>query len=232
MDRTNGHNQYGQPIGWRVDPVLLDRPPSTPMEGRYCLVVPLESAKHGSELYEEFCLDLDGTDWTYLSYGPFGSEAEFIDWVRAVEHLDDPFFLAIVDRTSGRTMGVASYLRIDPASASIEVGHIHFGQSLQRTPAATEAMYLMMRWVFESGYRRYEWKCDALNAPSMKAAERLGFTHEGIFRQATIYKGRNRDTAWFSVIDSDWPSLAAGFERWLAPGNFDDTGLQRSPLHN
>ena len=144
---------------------------------------------------------------------------------------DDPLFHAVVDRANGRATGVASYLRIEERAGVIEVGHINYAPPLQRTPASTEAMYLMMRRVFdELGYRRYEWKCDALNAPSRAAARRLGFRFEGIFRQATVYKGRNRDTAWFSVLDSEWPALKAAFERWLSPENFDEDGRQRQSL--
>jgi RimJ/RimL family protein N-acetyltransferase len=143
---------------------------------------------------------------------------------------DDPLFHAVVDAASGLAVGVASYLRITPASGFIEVGHINFSPRLQKTPAATEAMYLMMARAFALGYRRYEWKCDALNQPSCAAARRLGFSYEGIFRQATIYKGRNRDTAWFSILDSEWPAMKAAFESWLTPDNFDDNGRQRKKL--
>jgi RimJ/RimL family protein N-acetyltransferase len=143
---------------------------------------------------------------------------------------DDPLFYAIVEPTEETAVGVASYLRIDPISGSIEVGHLRFSPLLQRTPAATEAMYLMMKHAFDLGYRRYEWKCDALNAPSRAAAERLGLSFEGIFRQATVYKGRNRDTAWFAAIDREWPAIQNGFVRWLDPTNFDPSGRQRSSL--
>ena len=143
---------------------------------------------------------------------------------------DDPLFFAILDRADGKPAGVASYLRITPASGSIEVGHIHDAPRLQRSPAATEAMYLLMQRAFELGYRRYEWKCDALNAPSRAAALRLGFQYEGLFRQAVIYKGRNRDTTWFSIIDGEWPRLKRAYEQWLAPENFDGGGRQKRGL--
>jgi len=130
----------------------------------------------------------------------------------------------------GQPVGVASYLRIAPASGTIEVGHIHYSPRLRRSPIATEAMYLLMERAFSLGYRRYEWKCDALNAPSRAAARRLGFSYEGVFRHATVYKGRNRDTAWFSAVDSEWPALQTAFQAWLAPGNFDDEGRQRIRL--
>ena len=151
-------------------------------------------------------------------------------WVDAVSRESDPLFFAIVDTGTGEATGVASYLRISPISGTIEVGHINYSPRLQRTIAATEAMYLMMKRVFESGYRRYEWKCDALNARSRAAAQRLGFSYEGIFRQATIYKGRNRDTAWYAAIDSEWPELEHAFTRWLDPSNFDREGRQKVGL--
>jgi len=144
---------------------------------------------------------------------------------------EDPLFHAIIDVKAGKAVGVASYLRIEPSVGVIEVCHIHYSPLIQKTPAATEAMYLMMKRVFdELGYRRYEWKCDALNEGSRKAARRLGFTFEGVFRQATIYKGRNRDTAWFSVIDKEWPTLKNAFENWLKPANFDVEDRQKTSL--
>src|SRR5205823_10297923 len=151
-------------------------------------------------------------------------------WMRERCMSDDPLFFAIRPKSDNKPAGVASYLRIAPASGSIEVGHILYSPSLQRTPAATEAMFLMMQRAFELGYRRYEWKCDALNAKSRAAAQRLGLSFEGIFRQATVYKGRNRDTAWFAAIDQEWPELQVAFRRWLDPGNFDETGQQRVRL--
>ncbi len=198
------------------------------MVGRYCSVVPL-SLDHADELYTAFRADEEDRIWTYLPNGPYHNPAEFQAWVDAAIAQDDPLMHAII--IDGKAVGHASYLRITPASASIEVGFINLSPTLQRTSAATEFQFLMMRRAFdELGYRRYEWKCDALNAPSRKAAERLGFTHEGTFRQATHYKGRNRDTAWFSIIDSEWPGLKQRFERWLAPENFDDTGTQKRGL--
>ena len=172
--------------------------------------------------------------WTYLPYGPFDSLDTYRAWTEEMSRRSDPLFFAIIDHNSGhasgRAVGLASYLRIDPAAGSIEVGHLHYSPLLQRTPAATEAMFLMMERAFNLGYRRYEWKCDALNAPSRAAAQRLGFTFEGIFRQAVVVKGRNRDTAWFSIIDAEWPALANAFRRWLDPANFDPQGKQRERL--
>jgi len=172
-----------------------------------------------------------GRNWTYLPYGPFARLEEYRDWLERENIGDDPLRHAIIERRSGRAVGVASYMRIDPRAGVIEVGGINYSPPLQRTPAATEAMYLMMRRVFdELGYRRYEWKCDALNAPSRAAAQRLGFHYEGTFRQATVYKARNRDTCWFSILDTEWPDLKTRFECWLAPDNFDATGQQRQNL--
>lgn len=224
-------NHLGQPIGfplpgWTPPP----RPPRERMAGRYCRVEPLEPERHAADLFAANSLDTEGRMWTYLAVGPFATLDEYLAWMRASCRGDDPLFFAIVAQDSGRAVGLASYLRIDPKSGSIEVGHLAFSPLLQRTRAATEAMYLMMRRAFELGYRRYEWKCDALNEPSRRAAQRLGFTFEGVFRQATVYKGRNRDTAWFSVIDREWPALRAAFERWLDPANFDEEGRQRERL--
>ncbi|MGI9616702.1 MAG: GNAT family N-acetyltransferase [Acidimicrobiales bacterium] len=191
---------------------------------------PLDANEHGLALHAAYSDAADPGDWTYLPYGPFLHESEFVAWLNTIESESDPAFYSIVDLGTGAAAGLASHLRIDPSSASIEVGHIHMARCLQRTAAATEAMYLMMSRAFSSGYRRYEWKCDALNAPSRSAAARLGFTYEGTFRQATHYKGRNRDTAWFSILDAEWPALEREFERWLEPGNFDGDGEQKSPL--
>jgi RimJ/RimL family protein N-acetyltransferase len=166
-----------------------------------------------------------------MAYGPFATQAELGAWIGKAGQGDDPLFHAIIDKKTGKAAGQASYLRIEPAVGVIEVGHIVFAPSLQRTIGATEVMYLMMKRVFdELGYRRYEWKCDALNEASRKAALRLGFTFEGIFRQATMYKGRNRDTAWYSVTDAEWPALKSSYEVWLDPSNFDAEGRQRRSL--
>ncbi|CAN0606357.1 unnamed protein product, partial [Ectocarpus sp. 12 AP-2014] len=157
--------------------------------------------------------------WDYMPVGPFSSASQYHRWVRDHENKPDPFFYAIRNKDTDKWEGAASYLRIKPESGSIEVGYISLSPALQRTRAATDAMFLMMKWAFEAGYRRYEWKCDALNAPSRKAAQRLGFSYEGVFRQATVVKGRNRDTAWFAIIDKEWPALKEAFEAWLAPSN-------------
>ncbi|WP_170532880.1 GNAT family N-acetyltransferase [Ruegeria atlantica] len=229
----SGHdtNELGQPIGLPVSGEFpRPTPPYTPMEGQYCSVVPLDVNRHTPGLYRAFANDADGHNWTYLPYGPFDREQDFEDWTRATCMDADPMFHTVLDEDETPT-GMASFLRIEPAAGVIEVGHIHFSPLLQRSPKSTETMYLMMRRVFdELGYRRYEWKCDALNAASCRSAERLGFTFEGIFRQATHYKGRNRDTAWYSILDSEWSRIKAAFEAWLSPDNFDQTGQQRQPL--
>ena len=226
------HNPLGQPIGFPVGGWKpCEPPPRSVMQGRYCRVEPIDPDRHVQALFAANQQDDDGRIWTYLGYGPFDTVTAYREWMVASCLGEDPRFHAIVDTESGLAGGIASYLRITPASGVIEVGHINLAPRLQRTRIATEAMYLMMRRVFvELGYRRYEWKCDALNQASKAAAERLGFVPEGVFRQATLYKGRNRDTAWFAIIDRDWPQLEAAYERWLEPGNFDAQGRQRTPL--
>jgi RimJ/RimL family protein N-acetyltransferase len=198
------------------------------MAGRYVRLERLDPARHAAELHAANA----GADaiWDYMPYGPFGSVAEYQAWAEGMAGLADPFFYALRDLSTGLCGGVASYLRVTPAAGSIEVGHINLSPSLQRTPAATEAMALMMGWAFDAGYRRYEWKCNALNLPSRRAAERLGLSYEGVFRQAAVVKGRNRDTAWFAAIDAEWPRLRAAFDRWLNPSNFDAAGRQRESL--
>jgi len=200
------------------------------MAGRFCRVEPLDPARHAVDLEAAMAEDADGRGWTYLPYGPFAA-GKYRAWVERVAASDDPLFHAVTDLATGKAVGVASYLRIDRANGVIEVGHLRFSPRLQRTQAATEAMALMMTRVFaELGYRRYEWKCDALNAPSRAAALRLGFRFEGIFRQAVVVKGRNRDTAWYSILDREWPALEQAFGRWLDPTNFDAQGHQRQSL--
>ena len=206
-------------------------PPRMPMVGRFCRVEPLDPSRHAADLFETNSLDKDGRNWTYLFQEPFTDFPSYRQWLEQVAKADDPLFHAILDLKSGKAVGVATFMRIDRANGVIEVGNINSSPLLQRTPAATEAMFLMMARVFdELGYRRYEWKCDALNAPSRAAALRLGFQYEGLFRQAVIYKGRNRDTTWFSIIDGDWPRLKRAYEQWLAAENFDGAGKQRRGL--
>ena len=224
-------NAQGQPIG---DPLPdwtgAQAPAKITMQGRFCTLVPLDTG-HGPDLFTAYSADTTGTLWTYLSVGPFTDFNAFADWMDFAVNSRDPLFFAIIDERTGKPVGVASYLRIQPEIGVIEVGYIAFSPLLQRQPAATEAMFLMMRHAFDVlGYRRYEWKCDALNAPSRRAAERLGFVFEGIFRQAMVYKGRNRDTAWFSILDRDWPRIGAALSDWLDPENFDESGNQRKSL--
>jgi RimJ/RimL family protein N-acetyltransferase len=227
-------NEFGQPIGmplpnWSPRPL----PPRTPIEGRFCRVEPLDPDRHAGELFEANSEDRQGRNWTYLPQGPFASPESYRGALLAATRRGNALAHAIIALDGGRAVGVASYLNIDREVGTIEVGAINYSPLLQRKPAATEAMYLMMRRVFdELGYRRYEWKCDSLNEPSRAAAQRLGFRYEGLFRQATVYKGRNRDTAWFSILDSEWPALRTAFERWLDPANFDADGRQRASLRS
>jgi RimJ/RimL family protein N-acetyltransferase len=221
----------GQPVGFPVPGwTPRPRPPRRPLDGRYCRLEPLDPERHGPDLFAANAAD-DGRMWTYLPVGPFDGEASYRRWLEAVAGGDDPLFHTIVDVAGGRAVGLCSYLRIDPPNGVIEIGHLQFSPRLQRTPAATEAMFLLIRRAFdELGYRRMEWKCDSLNAPSRAAAERLGFRFEGIFRQAVVYKGRNRDTAWFSIVDAEWPTRRAACERWLDVANFDAQGRQIARL--
>ncbi|MCK0150537.1 GNAT family N-acetyltransferase [Marivita sp. S6314] len=224
-------NALGQPIGLELaDCTPRPVPPRTPMTGRSCTVEPLADT-HADALYDAFRDDTEDRIWTYLPNGPYHDRAAFRDWVSEARTRNDPLMHAIV--VDGQAVGHASYLRITPASATIEIGFINLSPRLQRTVAATEFQYLMMARAFdELGYRRYEWKCDALNAPSRRAAARLGFTYEGTFRQATHYKGRNRDTAWYSILDTEWPKLKTRFENWLSPDNFDARGTQIRSLQS
>lgn len=200
------------------------------MTARFCRLEPLNVARHAEALWRANQSDETGASWTYLPYGPFENETEYRRWMEQTCTGNDPLFFAIIDLKTDAPAGVASYLRIQPPHGSIEVGHIHYSPQLQRTPAATEAMALMMARAFEMGYRRYEWKCDALNAASRAAAQRLGLTFEGVFRQATVTKGRSRDSSWYAAIDSEWPALQQAFTRWLDPANFDESGRQKERL--
>lgn len=224
-------NEFGQPIGFAVPGwAARPRPPKTPASGRFAAIEILSEA-HAADIHAANLLDAEGRNWTYLPYGPFSTLEDYKTWMRQTCSGEDPLFHAVIDRATGKAVGVASYLRIDPANGVIEVGHINLSPLAQRKPSATEAMYLMMRRAFdELGYRRYEWKCDALNAPSRRAALRLGFKYEGTFRQATIYRGRNRDTAWYAITDKEWQGVKAAFEAWLAPANFDAAGQQKKKL--
>jgi RimJ/RimL family protein N-acetyltransferase len=215
----------GAPIDWKG----AKAPERVVHQGRYVRLEPVDAERHAVDLYQR------SKDqpllWTYLGYGPFADQASFTAWLAERAKETDPLFFAVIDLASGRASGVVSYLRITPAQGVIEIGHIWFTPVLQRSRQATEAIYLMARQVFEVwGYRRLEWKCDSLNAPSRRAAARFGFAFEGVFLQHLIVKGRNRDTAWFAMLDREWPEIRAGFERWLEPGNFDAGGTQKRSL--
>ena len=224
-------NEFGQPIGFPVADWVPPPPPprirSTATTVGSNRSTPTSTLRRSSP---PTAADTDARGWTYLAYGPFADAASYRAWLVANATADDPLFFTIIDKSDGKPAGVASYLNINPAAGSIEVGHLYFAPRLRRSRAATEAMFLLMKNAFDLGYRRYEWKCNALNAPSRAAAERLGFTFEGLFRQAAVVKGRNRDTAWYSILDKEWPRLRAAFETWLDPANFDAAGEQRVSL--
>ncbi len=230
-------NHLGQPIGEPVpDWTPAIRPSRSPlnqpaMQGRPTRLEPLAPTRHSRDLFEAFSLDREGRNWTYLPIGPFTTFDAFQAWIERDCLEDDPFFYAVIDPATGKALGMASHMRVQPEAGVIEVGHIHYSPKLQRSIAATETMALMMRRAFNQlGYRRYEWKCNALNEPSMRAAIRLGFSYEGTFRQAGVVKGHNRDTAWYAIIDKHWPKIEQAFDTWLDPGNFDPDGQQRRSL--
>jgi len=218
----------GRPVGLKVDETPARRPAAVVLEGRFGRIEKLDAERHGAALWQ--ALKDDNATWAYLGYGPFADEAAFTAWFAERPKLADPYSYAIV-APDGRALGIATLMEIRPAARVIEVGNIVYSPALQRTPLATEAQYLLARYVFATlGNRRYEWKCNALNSPSRRAAERFGFTFEGLFRQHQIVKGRNRDTAWFSMLDTEWPARKTAFESWLAPDNFDADGRQRTSL--
>ena len=222
-------NAHGQPVGAAV-PGWHPRqqPTRTPLQGRFCRLEPLDPA-HADDLFAAYCEAPDGRDWTYLPVEQFEDRAAYRAFVAGQARSSDPLHFAIL--VDGKAVGAAALMRIEPASGVVEVGHIAFSPRLQRTPAGTEALFLLMRRVFdELGYRRLEWKCDSLNEPSRRAALRYGFSYEGLFRQAIVTKGRNRDTAWFSMLDTEWPRLRTSFEAWLSAGNFDAQGAQKRSL--
>lgn len=229
-DPTDPRPQVDAPLGSPVDAAPARVPERSAIPGRCVSLEPLDPGTHGASLFRHTAGPGNDALWTYMHDGPFHDRATFDRYLSARAASADPLLFAVVD-AAGEAQGLAAYMRIDTRNRVIEVGNILYGRALQRTRAATEAMYLMARRAFDDcGYRRYEWKCHALNAPSRAAALRLGFTFEGIFRQHMIVKGRNRDTAWYAMLDTDWPSRRARFERWLDPGNFDDRGRQRTSL--
>lgn len=207
----------------------MSRPQRIVHEGRFVRLEPLDPKRHGADLWRAVA----GHDaiWTWMAYGPFADEAAFMAWLDTRVPLDDPLSFAVVDKASGQALGIVTLMRIDQPNGAIEIGNILYAPAMQKTPLATEAVYLMARHAFEDlGYRRFEWKCDDGNAPSKKAAKRFGFTFEGLFRQHMIVKGKNRNTAWFSIVDHEWPARRKAFDTWLAAENFDTQGRQRASL--
>lgn len=215
-------------LDWQAVPT----PAREALNGQYVRLDPLDPARHGDDLW----LALQGPDadpilWDYLPYGPFSQRTEFDSWLSGHAASHDPLFFSVIDLSQQRAVGLLSFLRIMPKDGCIEIGHIAFGRAMQRSPASTEAVYLLAKLALgELGYRRLEWKCNAANARSMRAAERLGFRYEGLFRQHMVIKGRNRDTAWFAILDSEWPTCDAAFQRWLAADNFSADGQQKQRL--
>ena len=229
---SSRENEFGQSIGLLVpDWSPRERPSRTQMSGRYCRLEPLDVDRHAADLFAAYMEAPDTRDWTYLAHERPEHPDEFRTYLTAMQKSPDPLHFTIIDTASNRAVGTAALMRIEPNHGVIEVGCITFSPRLKRTRAATESMYLMMRRSFdELGYRRYEWKCDSRNAPSRSAALRYGFTFEGIFRNAIVYKGRNRDTAWHSITLDEWPRIRSAFETWLDPRNFDEHGRQRQSL--
>lgn len=225
-------NALGQPVGnplpegWTSPPA----PDRTTLIGRTVKVVPLSAENHGAELYEAFQRDEAGAGWTYMANGPYENVDDFVEWLESAEVSPDPMFFAYLSAGTGKAIGYGSLMRIDPAMGIIEIGNIRMSPLLQRTTMSTEAIHLTAQYIFDLGYRRFEWKCDHLNAPSRRAAERLGFQFEGIFRKGMHYKGRSRDTAWYSIIDDEWPAIRDAQKTWLAASNFDADGHQKQSL--
>ena len=225
---SNGH-----PVGLPVSSLEpAERPSGATLTGSRVRLERLSAEQHASDLFHALQSNPAGTMWTYMPHGPFETESDFIKWVSSIDNATDPLFYAIIDLATNKSVGIASYLRIDTHNRTVEVGWLTFSEQLRRSAAATEAMYLMATYAFELGYRRYEWKCNALNAPSIAAAERLGFSFEGVFRNAVIVKGHNRDTAWFGFTDGDWPAIKQAHETWLDASNFDEAGNQKSSLRD
>jgi RimJ/RimL family protein N-acetyltransferase len=229
---TQHLNEFGLPVGEAVpDWTPRSRPEAVTLTGERCRVEQLDATRHADDLFAAWSGATDLRDWTYLPAGPFTQAEDFRRYVEAAAQSPDPRHYAVIDLKTNRAIGTFSLMRQDPANGVIEVGNVVFSPLLKQTPVSTEAQYLLMAYVFDTlGYRRYEWKCDSLNAPSRKTAARLGFTFEGIFRQAIMYKGRNRDTAWYSIIDTEWPLLKRTFAAWLDAANFDAEGQQRVSL--
>ncbi len=220
-----------QTVGEIVEPTPARRPQRITLSGRAVSLVPLDAAAHADALFDGANGGEKDRVWTYLFDGPYADRAAFRANLEAKAQSEDPLFFTILDNASGKAVGYQTFLRIEPTHRVIEVGNILYTPALQRTIGATEAQYLFARHVFDDlGYRRYEWKCNNLNAPSKRAAERFGFRFEGLFRQHMIVKGRNRDTAWYAMLDREWPARRAAFEKWLDPANFDEAGRQKISL--
>ncbi|MEU3065172.1 GNAT family protein [Streptomyces subrutilus] len=225
-------NEYDQPVGepvpdWSPRPL----PGAVTLAGRFCRLEPLDADRHAAELHAAYRTGSDGRDWTYMAVGPFEHARDYRRYVEEAAAGSDPRHYAVIDLRDGRAVGTLALMRQDPVHGVIEIGNVMFSPAMKRRPLSTEAQFLAMRYVFDDlGYRRHEWKCDSLNAPSRTAAARLGFTFEGVFRQAVVYKGRTRDTAWYSVTDTEWPVVGRALRAWLAPENFDDRAVQRRAL--
>ncbi len=223
-------NAFGQPIGEAL-PDWTPRlwPPRTPIEGRFCRLEPLDADRHARGLFEAYAEAPDARDWTYLPDERETDAGAFHARIAARAASADPLHMAVL--RAGKVVGSAALMRIDPGNGVLEIGHVHFAPVLQRTPAATEAVFMLMRRAFdELGYRRLEWKCDSLHAASRRAASRLGFAFEGVFKNAVVTKARNRDTSWYAMVSSDWPTIRSGLEKWLSPSNFDNSGRQVADL--
>jgi RimJ/RimL family protein N-acetyltransferase len=231
---TPHKDRFGKPVGHPIaNWTGCDLPPRSDMIGSHVIVSPLDVARDARQLFDANSTAPDGSRFTYLSIEPFSDFAAYKAWLEGMTASSDPMLHAIIDVATNKAVGVAAFMRIDQNNGVMEVGNINYAPALSKTIGGTEAMYLMMKRAFdELGYRRYEWKCDDQNAPSRAAAARYGFTYEGTFRNHMVYKGRNRDTAWFSITIEEWPAIKVAFEAWLAPENFDDTGQQRKRLED
>ncbi|NIZ03239.1 GNAT family N-acetyltransferase [Thalassospira lucentensis] len=231
---TPHKDEFGNPVGHPVENWHgCETPPRSDMVGDHVIVSPIDVARDARHLFEANKVATDGGRFTYLSTSAFDDFEAYKAWLEGMAAGNDPMLHAIIDKASNKAVGLAAFMRIDTTNGVVEVGNINYALALSQTIGGTEAMYLMMKRAFdELGYRRYEWKCDDQNAPSRAAATRYGFTYEGTFRNAIVYKGRNRDTAWFSIIDTEWPAIRAAFEAWMAPDNFDENGKQRQRLQD
>jgi RimJ/RimL family protein N-acetyltransferase len=227
-------NKFNQPVGCELTNWTgRESPPHRAFQGDYCILEPLTKDDEVKALYHALSLNNDGSSWTYLPYGPFNSFEDFELWLhKTLAEEQKTLFYTIRKIDQSEPLGVIGYLNINPSHGVLEIGHVHFSKLLQKTPASTEAIYLMLNHAFEDlAYRRCEWKCNSLNQPSIKAALRLGFTFEGRFRQSNVFKNRNRDTSWFSILDHEWPNLAKSIRTWLHPENFDQNGTQKTALN-